>query len=149
MIQSNLRRRALRTLRQGGYKLTPQRRAVVDALSTSASRLTPAQVHACVSRIAPEVGLVTVYRTLRILVDLDVVCEISVDGRQPTYLLSRPKEHHHHIVCTSCGRVVDFTSDAIEKLGRRLAAETGYSVQGHVLEFSGTCPGCREAQLSC
>jgi Fe2+ or Zn2+ uptake regulation protein len=148
MEQPEPQRRALRTLRQHGYRLTPQRRTVVDVLSVSTSRLTPAQVHARAQQRAPEVGLVTVYRTLRTLVELGLACEISVDGRQPMYLLRRPTAHHHHIVCTSCGHVVDFTSDAIEELGRRLAAETGYSVQSHVLEFSGTCPVCRRAQSS-
>jgi len=144
MDQSSLEKRVFHALRRHGYKLTRQRRAVVEALSTSTCRLTPAELYARVHAMAPDVGLVTVYRTLRLLLDLDLICEISIDGRQPTYLLRRPTEHHHHIVCTSCGRVVDFTSDAIEMLARQLASETGYLVRSHVLEFSGTCPACRK-----
>ncbi|HHE41927.1 MAG TPA: transcriptional repressor [Dehalococcoidia bacterium] len=146
MTAPAVQRRALRVLRQRGYKMTPQRRAVVRALSQTTSHLTPAQLHAAVREIAPDVGLVTIYRTLRLLVELGLACEISADARQPTYLLSRPAEHHHHLICSKCGHVVDFTSEAIERLGRRLAAETGYTIQNHVLEFVGTCPLCRDGR---
>lgn len=138
-----LRERAVRVLRQHGYKNTPQRRAVVQALSETKSHVTPAQLHAAVRENTRDVGLVTVYRTLRILVDLGLACEISTDGRLPTYLLSRPTQHHHHLICSECGHVVDFTAEDVERLGRRLASETGYSIDSHVLEFVGVCPACR------
>ncbi|MFW6056520.1 MAG: Fur family transcriptional regulator [Chloroflexota bacterium] len=133
----------MRVLRQHGYKNTPQRHAVVQALAETTSHVTPAQLHAAIRENARDVGLVTVYRTLRILLDLGLACEISTDGRQPTYLLSRPTEHHHHLVCSKCGHVVDFKAESIERLGRRLAAETGYTIDSHVLEFTGTCSSCR------
>jgi Fur family ferric uptake transcriptional regulator len=135
----------LQALRREGHKLTPQRRAVIKALIASPCHLAPAQLHAAVLRERSDVGLVTVYRTLRILADLDMVCEISVDGRQPTYFLRRPREHHHHLVCSSCGQVVDFTSKDVEKLALRLARDTGFAIEGHVLEFTGRCPACQGA----
>lgn len=143
MAKSSLFYRALRTLRHNGYKVTPQRRAILQVLSESNAHLTPSHIYESVSQSTTSVGLVTVYRTLCIIVELGIACEISMDGRQPTYLLSRPDEHHHHVVCSSCGQVVDFIADDIEQLEQRLAAETGYRIEGHVLEFTGTCPECR------
>ena len=144
MKPASTQQTTLHALKQEGYKLTPQRRAVIKTLIESPCHLTPAQLHSAVLRERSDVGLVTVYRTLRVLTDLQMVCEISVDGRQPTYFLRRPQEHHHHLVCSSCGQVVDFTSKDVEQLARRLARDTGFAIEGHILEFTGLCPGCQE-----
>lgn len=133
----------LNKLRARGYKLTPQRRAVVRALAASDRHMTPAQLHAATSKERDDVGLVTVYRAIRMLAELDIVCEISTDGRQRSYLLRRPPEHHHHLVCSSCGHVVDFVSSDVERLQSRLARETGFRIDGHIVEFVGCCAQCR------
>jgi len=143
MTPSDIEQATLRVLKHEGHKLTPQRRAVIKALVESPCHLTPAQLHSVVQRERSDVGLVTVYRTLRVLADLHMVCEISVDGRQPTYFLRRPQEHHHHLVCSACGQVVDFTSKDVERLAHRLAEDTGFQIEGHVLEFIGRCPACQ------
>jgi len=145
---TQLERSTCALLRSGGYKLTPQRRAVLRVLCDSECHVTPAQLHAAVQRERDDVGLVTVYRTLQLLSSLDAVCEISMDGRQPTYLLRRPREHHHHLVCSGCGRVVDFTSEDIERLAQRLADETGFNIEGHILEMRGRCPACQSSAPS-
>ena len=77
------------------------------------------------------------------LAALDLVCEISVDGHQRTYLLRGPSEHHHHLVCSYCGRVVDFTTNDVERLQARLALETGFSIEDHIVEFVGRCAQCQ------
>jgi len=143
MTPVSIEQTTLQALRREGYKLTPQRRAVIKALVDSPCHLTPAQLHAVVQRERSDVGLVTIYRALRVLADLHMVCEISVDGRQPTYFLRRPQEHHHHLVCSCCGQVVDFTSQDVERLAHRLAKDTGFKIEGHVLEFTGRCPACQ------
>ncbi len=134
---------ALKKLRARGHKLTPQRRAVVRALCLSNKHMTPAEVHEAACKERADVGLVTVYRTIRMLAALDLVCEISVDGHQRTYLLRGPSEHHHHLVCSHCGRVVDFTSNDVERLQARLALETGFSIEDHIVEFIGRCAPCQ------
>ena len=77
------------------------------------------------------------------LVELDLVCEISLDGQQRTYLIRRPHEHHHHLVCSDCGCVVDFTSSDVEHLQNRLASETGFKIESHTVEFIGRCARCQ------
>ena len=105
--------------------------------------MTTAELHAAAAAERSDVGLVTVYRTLHLLSELGLLCQLSPESRQPTYLLRRPEAHHHHLVCSGCGHVVDFTSGDVERLEARLTRETGYAIEGHVLEFTGRCPECR------
>lgn len=131
-------------LRQRGYKLTRQRRIVLDVIAQSREHLTPAAIHERVRRERPEIGLVTIYRTLELLVNLGLVCEVHMGGSGRSYLM-RPSEHHHHLVCADCGKVVDFTSCGLEALEQRLRRETGFKIGGHLLEFTGRCRDCGQA----
>ena len=132
-------------LRREGYKLTPQRRAVLKAISQSRDHLTPADIYDKVRREHKGIGLVTVYRTLDILDRLGLICEVHSGGNCRSYLLRRPREHHHHLICSYCGTVADFTDCDLSELERRLSRETGFEIEGHLLEFSGLCRNCRSA----
>jgi len=130
-------------LRKRGFKITPQRRAVLDVIAVSQGHLTPAEIHARVCKKHAGVGLVTVYRTLEMLAQMDLLCEVHTGGRQRSFLLRRPMEHHHHLICSDCGRVFDFTNCGLHELEARIAEETGFRTEGHVLEFFGSCPACQ------
>ncbi len=136
------------TLRRHGYKLTPQRRAVIHAITSSQDHLTPAAVFEKVSRDHPGIGLVTIYRTLKLLAELDLICELHTVDNCPSYTTGT-SEHHHHLVCSGCGKVVDFTSSdtvrhGLSTLEARLSQESGFRIDDHVLEFSGLCRGCQK-----
>lgn len=131
-------------LRQHGYKITPQRRAVLNAIALSHGHLTPTAIYQKVHGNCPTIGLVTVYRTLDILAKLGLVCEVHAGGNSRSYLMRRPVEHHHHIICSSCGAVADFTDCRISELAQRIARETSFEIDGHLLEFTGTCKSCRK-----
>jgi Fur family ferric uptake transcriptional regulator len=140
-------RRVARIMRRRGFKLTPQRRAILHVIKSSPDHLTPAAIHEAVNREAPGIGLVTIYRTLNILAELGLICEIHTAGQGRSYLLRRPKEHHHHLVCSGCGKVVDFTGCDLGRMEARLARDTGFTIEAHLLEFLGLCPRCqRQAQ---
>ena len=130
-------------LRQRGYKLTPQRRAVLKVIAHNHDHLTPTAIYERVRREYPGIGLVTVYRTLEILSELGLICEVHAGGGR-SYLLRRPTEHHHHLICSECGLVADFTGCDLGKLERRLSQQTGFETEGHLLEFFGRCPDCRK-----
>ncbi|MFC2000124.1 Fur family transcriptional regulator [Chloroflexota bacterium] len=132
------------TLKRRGYKLTPQRRAVLNAMAMSHDHVTPQTIYERVHEQYPSVGLVTVYRTLKILADLGLICEVHSGGNCRSYLITRPSEHHHHLICHDCGTVVDFTNCELSNIERRLTEETGFDIEGHLLEFDGRCPGCQE-----
>jgi Fur family ferric uptake transcriptional regulator len=131
-------------LRQRGYKITPQRRAIINAIIHRHEHLTPAAIHERVCREYPDIGLVTVYRTLEVLAELGLICEIHAGGNCRSYLMRRPSEHHHHLVCSDCGKVIDFTDCDLGELEHRLSRETSFKISGHLLEFLGQCRKCRE-----
>ncbi|HEY49505.1 MAG TPA: transcriptional repressor [Dehalococcoidia bacterium] len=136
------------TLRREGYKLTPQRRAVLNAIADSHDHLTPADIYDKVRQEHPGIGLVTVYRTLDILDKLGLICEVHSGGNCRSYLMRRPQEHHHHLICSECGAVADFTECDFSELEHRLSRDTGFEIEGHLLEFSGRCHNCRKATPS-
>lgn len=130
-------------LRKGGYKITPQRRTVIKAITNSHEHLTPAAIHERVCRENPGIGLVTVYRTLEILAELNLVCEMHAAGDCRSYLMRRPVEHHHHLICSDCGTVIDFTDCDLGEMEKRLSKENSFKINGHILEFVGQCRKCR------
>ncbi len=132
-------------LREHGYKLTPQRRAVIKAIAGTREHMTPAELHEKVRRENPGIGLVTVYRTMELLADIGLICELHSGNNCRSYLLRRPAEHHHHLICSGCGQVVDFTGCDLSDIERRLSRDTGFEMESHLLEFLGRCPACQKA----
>lgn len=131
-------------LRQRGYRLTPQRRAVVRVIAVSPDHLTPAAIYDRVRQEYLGIGLVTVYRTLAILAELGLICEVHAGGNCRSYLMRKPIGHHHHLICSECGTVVDFTDCDLKRMEERLSRVTGFKVGGHLLEFLGLCPACQK-----
>lgn len=129
-------------LRQRGYKITPQRRSILKSIVKSHEHLTPSAIYERVRRENPGIGLVTIYRTLEILAELGLICEMHAGGNCRSYLMRRPSEHHHHLICSGCGTVIDFTDCNLDKLERKLSRENNFTINGHLLEFLGKCSDC-------
>jgi len=130
-------------LKQRGYRLTPQRRAVLSVVALSHEHLTPAAIYEKVHQEHPGIGLVTIYRTLEILAELGLICEVHAGGNCRSYLVRRPAEHHHHLICSDCDAVVDFADCDLSGLEERLSRETNFKIESHLLEFLGRCQNCR------
>ncbi|MBI2868328.1 MAG: transcriptional repressor [Chloroflexi bacterium] len=137
-------RRLARILRSRGYRLTAPRRIILNAITSSREHLSPAEIYDRVRKEDPSIGLVTVYRTLEMLVSLGLVCEVHAGGSRRSYLVS-PSAHHHHIICSECGGVIDFEGCDLTRLEERIFRETGFKIKGHLLEFLGRCRSCQEA----
>jgi Fur family ferric uptake transcriptional regulator len=135
-------------MRQRGYKLTPQRRAVLKMIMECPNHLTPEAIYKRTKEESPGIGLTTIYRTLNILSDLGFLCEVHSAGSCRSYLVRRPLEHHHHLICSACGKVVDFTDCDLAEIERKLSEGTGFKIEGHLLEFSGVCPDCQQLEES-
>ena len=136
-------RKVIATLRQHGYKLTPQRRVVIQTITSSQDHLTPTALYEKLHQDHPHIGLVTIYRTLDILAQLNLICELHVGGSCHSYTIGAP-EHHHHLICSNCGKVIAFTGSDLSKLEQRLSQETGFEIEDHLLEFIGLCQACQE-----
>ena len=138
-----LDKKLLKALKQHNYKLTPQRRAILKVLSSSQEQHTPAELYERVQQEHPGIGLVTIYRVLQILTELGLICEVHAGGNCRHYLIRRQPEHHHHLICSGCGTVVDFADCNLGGLEERLSRETGFEVETHLLEFLGRCRHCQ------
>ncbi len=133
----------LSVLKQHHYKLTPQRRAVLKVFGSSQEHLTPADIYERVQPKHPGIGLVTIYRLLQILTELGLICEVHSGDNCRRYLIKRQAVHHHHLICSTCGTVVDFTDCDLGELEKRLSRDTGFEMEGHLLEFYGRCQHCQ------
>lgn len=124
---------AIGKMRGRGYKATPQRVAVLEAL-----RAEQHQSLADLRRRCPRVGMVTVYRTLDLLTDLGLVRRLDL-GDGPRYELA--EDHHHHMICESCGDISEFDQCPIDPA--RLPGDGAFEVNSHSVEVYGLCAACR------
>jgi Fur family transcriptional regulator, ferric uptake regulator len=131
----------IQKLRNAGHKVTPQRVTIIRNFIESDEMLTPAALFEKVRQLDPSIGEVTVYRTLNILAELGLVCLIHNSENTHSYI-SRPPGHHDHLVCSSCGKVVNFTNCNLQDLEQRLTAETGFKIEEHRLDYFGYCREC-------
>jgi Fe2+ or Zn2+ uptake regulation protein len=131
----------LAALQKNRYKLTPQRKAVLRMLNSSQTHLTPAAVYERVKKLNPRISLVTVYRTLNILVELGLICEVRTGANSKSYVAGNPAIHGH-LICTNCGKVDDFEGYDISDLLGKLSGESGYDIKAHRLDLYGLCPVC-------
>ena len=131
----------IKQLRQAGHKVTPQRTAIIKTVLESEEHLTPSALLERVRRNNPEIGEVTVYRTLNILTGLGLVCEVHTGENVHGYI-SRPSCHHDHLICSQCGRVINFTDCNLPELEQRLASEKNFKIKDHRLDFYGICKEC-------
>ena len=122
-----------------GHRITPSRVAVIAAVLAQGGHFSVDDI----LRTARNVGRATVFRTMRLLTDLDILCRVLLEDGSLHYRVSRRDDHHHHLVCVSCGNVRELEDCAVGDLVPDLAAATDYDIDGHWLEFYGRCASCR------
>ena len=132
----------LRALRAHGLRLTQSRSAVLRVLANTTAHLKVAEVHQQALQISPRIGLASVYRTLDLLARLRLVKQVHMDHRHRHYAPATDA-HCHHLVCNTCGRVVEFSDCRADGLARTLARRTKFRIDGHCMDFFGQCPQCR------
>jgi Fur family ferric uptake transcriptional regulator len=128
-----------RRLQALNHRVTPARLGVIAAVLAQSGHFSVDDI----LRTAHNVGRATVFRTMRLLTDLDILCRVLLEDGTLRYRVSLRNDHHHHLVCVSCGNVRDLEDCAVGDLVRDLAAATDYDIQGHWLEFYGRCASCR------
>jgi Fe2+ or Zn2+ uptake regulation protein len=123
------------------YRLTKQRLAVLKALQGTQSHPDANWVYEKVRMEIPHVSLGTIYRTLGILKEAGLLCELRYGSSLSHY--DANVENHHHIVCTNCGRIDDLPLSLPHKLEEQASKATDFLINDHRLEFYGLCPDCR------
>jgi Fur family transcriptional regulator, ferric uptake regulator len=138
MVDTSLRR----TLHQRGLRMTPQRQLVLDAVR-DLGHATPEQICTQVQQSAPAVNITTVYRTLDLMERIGLVRHTHLGHGAPAY--SEEEHQHVHLVCHSCGEVVEVPTDLLDDVASRLRAESGFELDVTHVALSGLCRSCRDA----
>ncbi len=135
-----------------GYRLTAAREAILDILTNTTEHLSAEDIFMIVHARNPVIGLTTIYRTLDLLEQTDIIQKFDFGHGRAKYELSEAnsaKKHHHHLICKKCKKIIDYTEFAeeereyIQKAEKGLEAKYHFTIDGHLIHFYGTCPTCR------
>ncbi len=141
-------------LKEKGLKVTHQRLLILSVLEQNSGRhMTAEDIYELVAEDYPEIGLATVYRTLQLLWDMQLVDRISLDDGCVRYeighlLEDETKHNHHHLICRSCGREIPFAADLLDDLEHHIEDTAGFRVMDHELKFYGLCRECVKKEKS-
>lgn len=129
-------------LGRGGYRLTEARRAVTSLIDGRDGHFTAADLVEDARDRRRGVGRATIFRTLDVLTDLGAVERLDLPNGDHAYVACEPK-HHHHVVCSRCGRSRDIDDAGLRRVVREVTRRTGYRIDDHRLELFGLCPDCQ------
>ena len=136
-------------LKKKGYKLTPQRRAIVDTIVDSKGKhLTAEEIYEEVKKRCPEIGLATVYRTILLLEEIGIVSRLHLNDGCSRYELvhSDERHRHHHLICNNCNAVIEVEDDLLEELECKIEKDYNFLIQDHSVKFYGLCSECQKKQ---
>ena len=123
-------------------KITHQRRAVLKIFLESEKHVSAEELYNTISKLEPKIGLATVYRTLALLTKSGLASEMDFGDGQKRYEHCYMHEHHDHMVCTECGKIIEFNHPLIEKFQEEVAAQSNFTITSHKLDLIGTCSDC-------
>ena len=130
---------------QKGLKYTDQREIVLSVLLNAEDHLTAEEVYNEIKKEHTDsnIGIATVYRALSFLEEVDLITSIAfgTDGKKYE---SNAKSHHDHLICTNCGKIIEFMDDEIEKRQDKIAKKNKFKITSHSMQLYGTCETCQE-----
>lgn len=136
-----------------GYRITLGRESILEVLTKSDKHLSAEDIYIKVHSSNPSIGLTTVYRTLEILVNMGLVFKFDFgDGRSRYELSDGPKQekHHHHLVCTECKRVINYTDfideefELLKMIEKGLSKKYKFNITNQLIQFYGVCDKCKK-----
>lgn len=134
-----------KVLKKKGMKFTEQRALILKLLLKLDDHLTAEELHEIVKKEYPDqnIGIATVYRTLNFLEEMNLISSISF-GKDGKKYEGNNSSHHDHIICTSCGKIVEFFDESIEKRQEQIAKKNGFKIQDHTMQLYGICAECQK-----
>jgi len=131
-------------LKKNSLKFTIQREVILETLYNSDEHLTPESLHHLIQEKFPDLktGIATVYRTLSLLEDSNMVTSLSFGAQGKKYELGA-KNHHDHLICTECGSITEFVDEQIENRQHVIANELGFLMKDHSMQIYGICKECQ------
>jgi len=137
-------RRFEQALKERGLKSTSQRDDIARVFFGAEGHLSVEELYAGVKKVNPRVGYATVYRTLRLLKECGLAAERHFNDGQARYEPAEEEaQHHDHMICERCGKIVEFASQELERLQERIGRFLGFVVGRHRMELYGICADCR------
>ena len=125
-----------------GYRLTAPRRALAGLIAAQTGHFTADELLDASRRGRLGLGRATIFRSLDVLADLGVVERLDLASGEHAFVACEPA-HHHHVVCSSCGRSRGVADSGLERVADAIGHETGYRIDTHRLELFGLCPTCQ------
>jgi len=135
-------------LKERGLKFTRQRDEIVRVFIESGSHLSVEELYQRVRQRNPRIGYATVYRTLKLMTESGWASSRQFGDRMARFEHRAAGEHHDHLICLVCGKIVEFESERIEELQSRIARQEGFRIFDHKLELYGYCPVCAAKQAA-
>lgn len=129
-------------LKDNGYKITPQRIAIIKILAKSVDHPSAEAIYEQLKENFPTMSLATVYRNLCVIKSLDEVLELGFPDGSNRYDGKKPYPHPH-IICIKCGKIVDPDLDSLDDMKNEVARETRFKILNHRLDFFGICRDCQ------
>ena len=131
-------------LKSNNLKYTKQREFILQIIYDNDGHFTPEDIYNLIKMSNPEVklGIATVYRTLTLLEDAQIVSSISFGTQGKKYEFGL-KEHHDHLVCLECGGIEEFFDDTIEKQQEEIAKKFNFKMTNHIMKITGICKECQ------
>ncbi len=131
-------------LKKNSLKFTIQREVILETLYNSQEHLTPESLHKLIQQEHPnlKIGIATIYRTLSLLEDSEIVTSLSFGVQGKKYELGA-KEHHDHMICIQCGHITEFVDEEIEKKQEKIAKAFNFKMTDHSMQIYGICEKCQ------
>jgi Fur family transcriptional regulator, ferric uptake regulator len=133
----------LTALERSGHRLTEPRAQLAELITGRMGHFTAAELLADAHARHRRLGRATVFRTLDLLVDLGALERIDLPSGEHAYVSCAPA-HHHHVVCSRCGRTAEVADLGLGAVAQEVGRRTGYQIESHRLELYGLCPLCRQ-----
>ncbi len=133
-----------RLLKSNSLKYTTQRELILKIIYDNSGHFTPEDIYNLLKERYPKVklGIATVYRTLTLLEDANIVSSISFGAQGKKYEFGL-KEHHDHLVCLECGGIEEFFDETIEKQQEKIAKKFNFKMTNHIMKITGVCSACQ------
>lgn len=133
-------------IRKRGLRKTTQRELILEVFLQTEDHLSSEDLYWLAQKKDPNIGQTTVYRTLKLLTEAGLAREVRLGDGRTYYEHHFDHEHHDHMVCTECGRVIEFFSPEIEALQDEMAEQFGFKPTHHSLRILGICVDCRKKE---
>jgi Fur family ferric uptake transcriptional regulator len=133
----------LRHIQRAGLKRTAQRDLILEVFLRTEEHLSSEDLYRLVQREDPAIGQTTVYRTLKLLTEAGLAREVRFGDGRTRYEHNYKHPHHDHMICTECGKTIEFFSADLEQLQDKIAARHKFEITNHTLRMFGYCSDCR------